>query len=280
MRGAFLWGVISLIIVFLVGCAELQNLLKEAIKKPTVEFEKMSLDDLSLFESTMLFDFKVTNPNPVGIKIRNIAYNLKMYNNDFAKGILEKGIDLSGGASNVLQFPVKVKYMELFKTAQDYIKNEKINYDVSGTIGVGSFDIPFQKAGSFEKPKMPTLTLKRVKIEKLDITGSKLLFVTGVKNPNKFPVNISGMNYSIKLAGSEITEGGINRSKRVAGNGDSTLDIPANISFFELGKSLMNVLKKSSSNYELSGDLKFAIPGIGEKSFPFKRSGVVPFVKK
>ena len=267
------------IIFFFSGCAELQNILKDAIKKPTVSFEKVDFKDVSLFDTTMLFDFKVTNPNPVGIRIKNIAYNLKMYGRDFAQGVLDRGIDMSANSSNIVQLPVKVKYLDLFKTAGDYLKNDRVNYDISGAIGVGAFEIPYQKAGSFIKPRLPDISLKRAKVNKLDLTGAKMLFVMGVKNPNKFPIKIKNLNYGIKLSGVEFTSGRLNRSTNISSGGSSEVRLPVNVQFLQLGQSLMKVLGGSSSNYELNGEMNFDVPGFGVRSFPFKKTGELPFIK-
>lgn len=279
MRRKLLLTFICGVVVSFLSCAQLQNILKEAINKPTVSFEKMSLSDLTLFDTTMLFDFKVTNPNPVGIRVRNIGYDLKIYGNGFAKGVLDKGIDMSANSSNVVQLPVKVNFMDLFKTGMDYIQNDQVNYDISGTVGIGSFDIPYQKAGSFIKPKLPSLSLKNLKINKLDITGANLLFDMDVSNPNKFPLSIKGIDYGIKLSDVEFTKGGLDRATEVAASGKSTLQMPVDISILKLGQSAFNILGKKSSAYELYGDMKFNIPGFGERRFPFKRTGEIPLLK-
>ncbi len=50
-----------------------------------------------------------------------------------------------------------------------------------------------------------------------------------------------------------------------------------NINFVKFGRSVYNVLTKSSSKYELSGTMKIDVPEMGEKSFSFEKAGVVPF---
>ena len=81
--------------------------------------------------------------------------------------------------------------------------------------------------------------------------------------------------YNIKFDGYWRDE----KKTSIPSNGTSNLKLPVNISFLKLGKSAFNMLGKSSSAYELSGKMKFNIPKIGEKSFPFKKTGEVPFIK-
>ena len=69
---------------FFYGCAALQQL----VLKPPVDFEGVSVSDVSLFEETLLLKLSVNNPNPIGISLRNVAYELTLNNsNDFKKAL-------------------------------------------------------------------------------------------------------------------------------------------------------------------------------------------------
>jgi hypothetical protein len=45
--------------------------------------------------------------------------------------------------------------------------------------------------------------------------------------------------------------------------------IPAKINFLELGRASYGTFKKSSSGYQLTGNIKLNVPKVGEKAFLF-----------
>jgi len=50
----------------------------------------------------------------------------------------------------------------------------------------------------------------------------------------------------------------------------------SNVNFLKLGQSAYNLLTSESSDYELSGNMKFNVPKMGQKEFPFSKVGKVP----
>ncbi|MFC1502380.1 LEA type 2 family protein [bacterium] len=267
-----LW--IALLVLF-VGCAALQEL----IQKPSLKYEKMTAKDVSLFQSTLLFHFTLTNPNPIGAKIRNIVYNIKFNDKEFAKGNLDKGVYLAARGSSDLELPVTVTYLDLFGTVADFLTSDQVRYDLSGSVGIGPFDLPYHTEGEIPIPKLPKISLQDVRISKLSLTGATMKVSLGLENNNAFAVNIDQIQYRIKLAGIPFAEGIAETISNLNENGHSALEIPLTISFVKMGQSTYNLLTKSASDYELSGDMIFQIPGIGEKKFEFKKTGKIKLRK-
>ncbi len=257
------------------GCATLRQLMQ----RPTVSLKDISARDISLFEQTLVFNFNVHNPNPVGIQLRNAAYNLKINNTEFIKGVLDKGIMLRAGQSETFALPVTVNHLELFSSVAAFASADSIPYNLSGTVGVGPFDIPYGKAGSFIIPKLPVVSLDRLKISELSLQGAAVLMKLNLANNNPFPVNISGLDYVCKLGEMELASGSAGSVAPVDQNGTSSLEVQLNLNFFELGTSAYNLLMQSTSDYELSGNMIFTVPNLGRKRFPFLSKGQVPFVK-
>ncbi len=266
-------AVITIILHY--SCATIQQL----VQKPTVTFEGISLKDMSLFEGTLLFNFKVTNPNPIGTKIRNIAYDLKINDKEFLEGTFEKGIKIAANGSNTVGLPITIEYLNLFQSVTEFIQSDRVAYDLSGIIGVGPFDIPYQTEGELDIPKLPELSLKKIEVSDFSLTGASVLFQLELRNDNSFVINPSGLDFSIKLGGIEFSEGTSSNVSPVGEGDKTTLEIPVNISFLKLGRSAYQLLTTSSSGYELAGEMKFNVPKIGERSFPFQKTGKVPLIK-
>ncbi len=266
--------VLILTIVMIWGCAAV-NEFGKLIKKPVVSFKGVSFRNMSLFEGTPVFKFKVTNPNPVGATIKRITYDLKINDEPFIYDTLEEGITIKAGDSGIVELPVTFNYFDLFETVAEFIESDTVAYDLSGSIRMGLFDIPYQTKGDYRIPKLPKVSLKNVDISDLSFTKASVVFHLDLKNSNPFTVKLNGLNYGLKLGGKKFAKGSAEVSS-IGKNSISTIKIPLDISFLKLGRSVYNLLTESSSGYELFGSMKFDIPKLGVKTIPFKKTGQVP----
>lgn len=261
--------------VTICGCATLQNL----VQKPEIAFKGMHVKNMSLFEGDVVFKFEVSNPNPVGARLTNIDYNLKLNEEDFIKGNLDQGLSLKAGGSSIVELPVTINYFDLFETVAEVIETGEVAYNLTGSMGVGPFDIPYQTRGSFPIPKLPKVSLKDLRISDISLTGATMKLSLDMRNDNPFTVALSGLKYGLKLGGKEIAKGAVKEIPHIGEKSSSVLEIPLKLSFFKLGRSMYNLLTETSSDYELTGEMKVAVPEKGEKSFTFQKAGKVPFHK-
>lgn len=257
------------------GCATLQGI----VQKPEIEFAGVSLDHMTLFEATPVFKFKMTNPNPVRIPVGAITYNMSINDRKFVSGVADKGMKIGARESGIVSVPVNVDYLDLFETFTEFNASREVRYNLSGAIDVGPFQIPFAHEGSLMVPKLPEISLKNVAVSDLSLTRAKVELILGIENSNPFAVKLNGLQYGIKLGGKEFVRGEMRAVPAVDEKGVSTLTIPMNVNFFKLGRSVYSLLKETSSMYELSGEMKFDIPRIGEKRVPFTQKGSVPVIK-
>ncbi|MCP4111666.1 MAG: LEA type 2 family protein [Desulfobacteraceae bacterium] len=268
--------VLLLTIAMIWGCATVKEFGK-LVKKPDVSLKGVSFKNVSLFEATPVFKFEVTNPNPVGATIKRITYDFLINDEPFIYDTLEQGITIKSGGSGIVELPVTFNYFDLFDSVAELIKADTVAYDLSGSIRIGLFDIPYHTEGNYRVPKLPKVSLKKVDISDLSFTKASVVFHIDLKNSNPFTVKLDGLNYGLKLGGKQFVKGKTETVSTIGRNGVSTLKIPMNISFMKLGSSVYNLMTKSSSGYELSGSMKFDLPELGIKTIPFKKTGEVPF---
>jgi LEA14-like dessication related protein len=261
--------------IFVLGCATVQQF----IQTPKVAFENLSLRDASLFESTLLFQFNVDNPNPIGATIRRIAYDLKIQQRDFASGTLEEGIKLKAGGTERVTVPVRMKYLEVFESIVEFVQSNRVAYELSGSFSVGPFDIPYRHRGNLDIPKLPDISLDDVRISALSATGATLTFSLNMTNSNSFPVQLNGLDYGIQLGGIEFADGRMRDVSTLNKRGDTRVDIPVNISFFNLGHSAYRLLTGTSSDFDLTGAMQFKVPAKGIENFPFRKTGTVKLTR-
>lgn len=260
------------------GCATIVE--RQLIDEPDATFEGMSLKCQSLFELTPIFNFKVTNPNPMGMVIRNIAYNFKIDNKKFIKGVSDKNVWLKPVGSEELSLSVAFNYMDVFKSGAAFIGSEKISYELSGFVGAGPFAVPYYTKGDIRiVSNLPEISIKYIDISDFSFTRPFIMiFVVRLENPGSCALQLDSLNYTVKLGRKEFASGVIQHSS-IDGNGVLTLEIPTNVTSSELNWSESNVLTDDSSEYEISGEMEFYIPRIGKRAFPFHKTGQVPYYK-
>jgi LEA14-like dessication related protein len=261
--------------VALSGCATL----KELIQKPTVAFESVTFQDMSLFDGTLVFSFKVTNPNPIGINLDKIGYDLKIGDKDLVKGTIDKGLSLKARGTETVELPISINYLDFFKSITDFINSDKIKYDLSGFFQIAMLSIPYQAKGSLDIPKIPEISLKNIQVKNISFTGASLLMTLEIDNNNPFAVAIKSLNYGINLGGAKFANGATTKPTDITKNGKSTVEIPVYVDFLKLGRSAYKLLTKSSTGYELTGNMKISIPKVGDKEFPFSKVGQIPIGK-
>lgn len=253
------------------GCATLRGI----AQKPEVRFAGVSLEHMTLFEATPVFNFKMTNPNPVRISAKRISYKMKINDRKFVNGVADKGKRIGPGASEIISVPVTIDYLDLFDTFSELDRSEQIRYELSGGIDVGPFTVPFGHKGALTAPKLPKISLKDVAVSDISLTGAKVQLVLGILNDNPFAVKLNGLEYGVKLRGKTFAQGEMLTVPPVNENGVSTVTIPLDINFFKLGRSVYALLREASSGYELTGEMRFDIPKLGERRIPFREEGEV-----
>lgn len=260
-----------LVVLVMMGCA----MIEQFIQKPSVTYDKMELTGISFDQATLLFHFKVNNPNPIGTSIERVSYQLDLNGKQFAKGDLKQGVTLAASGTAPLDFPLTIRYFDFFESIRDFIASDQIRYVLSGSMRIGPFDVPYRTSGNLPVPRLPKMYLKQIQIDQISLTGAKLLIMIGLKNENTFTLQPEALRYDISLAGISFAGGKASKVKSIGGNGESIIELPVTVNFFDLGKSAYQLLTGSSSSYQLSGDLEMAIPEIGVKKFPFKKQGDV-----
>ncbi len=264
---------VSCIVFISLSCTSIRQ---ELIRKPGINFENTELQNMSLFEATAVFKFRVTNSNPMGLNIRNITYNLKLNGKKFVRGISDKDLRVRSAGEGLLELPIALHYEDILENIPE---TNKIGYDLSGTIDVGPFTLPYQTAGSLNMPRLPKLSVKTILVSDISQTYASVVPDINIENANAFAITIKRISYNIKLGGKDFSAGFIENISPLIPKSISSLEAPAKINFFKLGYDLTDMLKESSGIYEISGEMIFDDPKIGEKTFLFRRAGSVPIVR-
>jgi LEA14-like dessication related protein len=253
--------------------------LKTYIKSPRVTLDQVALKDAALFQGTLEFTFDVSNPNPVGLRLDEITYQLTMDGKTVIDGTKAQRLMLPGMGSNKATLPLTVNYMESAGSLFDLFTKKSLPYEVSGSFKVGIFTIPFRHKGQIALPKPPTVSVSGLHVVSMGLTGAKLMLTLEVVNDNPCSLVLKTMGYELTLGGFRVMDG---QTENIVLSEDQkirNINVPVSLNFMSLGKGVMALLDQGNINYEISGDMLFEIPKIGSKSFRYKKSGQVDLTR-
>lgn len=273
--------------IFLSACSVFQGFVSENVKEPKVDFVGAKLSGLSLDAVDLLFDLKIENPNRVGVKLAGLDYDLFLDGNSFVKGNQDKGIEIPSAGAETIQLPVSLRFSDIYKTFENLKDQGASNYQIKCGFSfdvpvLGVVRVPVSKSGEFPLIKLPKLSLDSLKLDRLTLTGADLKLGLKLNNPNVFSMVLGGLNYQFKLNKQDIISGLSNNSTQIKEKGDSMIEIPISLDFFQVGKSVYQILNGNKNlDYGLDGKLNLttSLPLLGQVSLPFNLSGKTEIIR-
>ena len=130
-----------------------------------------------------------------------------------------------------------------------------------------------------ERVKEPQVDFVDAKIAGLSFSGVDLLFDLRVKNPNKIGINLAGFDYDLLLGGSSFLTGDQTRGIEIPSLGEEIIQLPINLSFFDIYKTFQNLRDQGLSNYQIKCGFSFDLPVLGAVRIPVSKSGEFPLIK-
>jgi LEA14-like dessication related protein len=252
--------------------------LEQFIQKPTVNFERMDLGDMSLLDGTLNFYFKVHNPNAFSATLDRLTYQLAIDEKPFADGIVDQKIRIGANAEETVLLPVRVNFLDLFNSIAELAKKEAVAYDLTGAFTVMGVNIPYRADGRVPIPKLPDISLQQVMVSDISLSGASLVFRLALENPNPFAIALDGLEYDVSLAKTSFATGVAKTATPIAANGKIDLDVEMEVKFLRMGQAAHRLISDKSTPYEINGVMVFNAPGAGEQRMPFSRAGAVPML--
>ena len=119
--------------------------------------------------------------------------------------------------------------------------------------------------GVVERPKV---SIQKVEMGKLSLSGGSAKFLIKIKNPNRFPIPLSGFDYGLSLNGIEVANGTREQKVTIGGGESKVVAVPLVFSFSNMLNLLPNLISSRDLKYDLSGSIHF--PWF---NLPFSRTG-------
>lgn len=112
-----------LVFPLFLSCSFLQGLIQE---KPEISLKGFDIDSISLNDITFLFEIALHNPYPIGFKLDDVGFNVKVEDNLLFQTRTKKGVTVASGGSEVTPVKVNLKYADIIKVIKDYTERDSL----------------------------------------------------------------------------------------------------------------------------------------------------------
>ncbi len=265
------------------GCSTLQKLLvdaaRELIKEPKVSIAGMRVTGMSLTTIDTLFNVQIENPNPIGIKLAGLDWDLAVDGKKLASGKSTKGVDLPKEATATSDFVVQFPLVEVASSLFDVLQKETVDYVLDAVFKVGteeqSFQIPATHKGKAPVPKPPVLGVKTVKFTNVSVAGLGAKIVLTAQNPNDFDIPVDKFNASVTFNGHKVLRNANVDGVLIKRKALSEVPVEFTVGLADIGLSIAALALKP----EISWKVEYNMFTEGEP-LPFEKSGTVKLISQ
>ena len=275
------------IVAMLPACSQVE--LKEALRAqtPSVSLSDQRITQLDFEQVTLAFGIKVDNPNPIGINLAGLDYDLKLAGNRFIAGTDDKKIALAASGPSRIELPLTLSLADIKKSLEQLKGQDEVPYELTTGLLIdipllGKVRYPVTTSGVFPVPQLPSITVKRLSLSSLSLSGAAMLLDIEVDNPNAFGLALNRLSYDLTVNGKHWASGNQLKPGHINQNQKNIISLPLNLNFRELGSGLYSLLNGDSTlNYKLAGTLDANSDHrlIGNFKLPLDSSGTIKLTR-
>jgi len=252
--------------------------LKETIKEPQVAVDAVKLRDITLSGVQLDFLLGIDNPNPLGISVQGLSYNLALDGKQMFDGNTTERVRVPANGHSQVSLPFAIDFEKLLG-GLDALGNKKIvNYELSGSVNLGLISLPYSKRGEMTLPSLPKVSVNKLKVTGFDLAGVGLVLGLNVDNDNDFALKLSGLTGDVKLAGVPLVEGRSLGGMNIGPNKKGDVELALKVAYSKLG-DVVNALR-SGKSVPVAFDGAMTVPALGgDRRVPLSWNGNVPVLR-
>ena len=240
------------------GCSLLQRAGSSAFERPALSFKEARLPQIDFQGAELDLVFLVTNPNAYGLDLTRASYDLEVEGHKVAAGTPKNGLKIPARGTAEVTFPARLLWNEIAPALEAVFAMDRVRYKASGELGLGPVVLPLTHEGTFEAPKMPKLDVGSPQITSLSLTGARLALPLKIDNVNAFPLPLGGILGTVDIAGARVGRIALPESAPVPSKGQTTLNIPLNVSFLQTGAAVAQAIRTGVAEVTIDAILNAA----------------------
>jgi LEA14-like dessication related protein len=178
-----------------VGCTSLQ--------RPEIRSVRSRITAIDLRGVSLMFDVEVNNPYLVALKAPRFQYAIDIEGNEFIKSESPVDADLPAGRVGTISLPVRFGYVELWRTYRALADATEAKYQMRATFPVSAlgqqFNLPVSHSGTIPVLRPPQVSMGRVRMSDVSVSGAKVIAEATLRNPNAFSLGLNKLGYTLTL---------------------------------------------------------------------------------
>ena len=265
-------AILLLVALLVSGCSSLQKY----VRQPEVRFQDLRIVSASLLQSEVAFEFQVNNPNPVGLPVRGLRYQLDIDGQKFLSGTAHEGLEVPARGSGVLRLPVTLEHARIVPGLGALAKQKQIAWALHGEIDFGLVRVPVRATGQFRLPRLPRVSINTLSLRNIDLRGVTLRLSLKVDNPNGFALPLQGLEYRALIGGTPLVDGRSAGGLDLGANASRTLVLDNRVEFRQLGDVWQTLRNNRRVPVRLESQLQVPLPGGRQQNVPLNWEGTVP----
>ncbi|MBE2248886.1 MAG: LEA type 2 family protein [Myxococcus sp.] len=140
-------------------------------------------------------------------------------------------------------------------TLKGSVQREVVGADGKATLQAVPVALPFARSREVRTPRVPHLKLGEFEAGRFSESEVQAVFHLLVVNTNNFPITLSGITYSVTLAGKKVAEGRQGVGIKTAVAATDVFDVSATMNEETHGKDVKKIIKGLVVPYEVKGEL-------------------------
>lgn len=117
------------------------------VEQPKVSIQNVALQDISLTSGTARVTLNVSNPNAFALPIEGIEYGLRLNGTPVAGGEQIQKMHIGPRQVMPIEIPVKLNFSELLRLLPNAFREQRVQYDLSGSVRLPLIRVPFRRQG-------------------------------------------------------------------------------------------------------------------------------------
>jgi LEA14-like dessication related protein len=126
----------------------------------------------------------------------------------------------------------------------------------------------------------PKVSLNRVDIARISLSGVDLVVRLDVENPNAISIPLPKIDWELFINTASFVRGSVKENQTIRGREKTTLDIPVSVTYDGLYNSIRSLVDLKEAAYEIALDVSFPLPIIADKVYHLDFAGVIPLLRR
>ncbi len=239
------------------SCSSLQGI--AGFEHPDIRYIDVSVEGLTLENIDLRFHFEIDNPNRVGVKLEEYAYELLINDRSFLTGSHQEQLEIGSRASGSIALPLTLSYHDIYESFSSVIQADSFSYTLKTEVGVdipayGKAMIPVEAEGTLPRLRMPEVGFAGFDVHSLSFSGVDMTLSIQVRNPNPMGMNVSDLNLAAAISGNEVADLSVGDISVESGD-NVTVPVRFTMGLANLGTTVIDMLRGNQRfNYDIRGD--------------------------